>query len=90
MVYVEAMAGWLPAIGARGEPGPEEIAAGGGGLTLVDTGDVPGLAAAIDALLSDPARLRAEGERARANVAASFSWDGCGTATVAAYEAALR
>ncbi|MEA2184404.1 MAG: hypothetical protein QOF69_3589, partial [Solirubrobacteraceae bacterium] len=25
VAYVEAMAGWLPAIGARGEPGPEEI-----------------------------------------------------------------
>lgn len=90
MVYVEAMAGWLPAIGARCEPGPEEIAAAGGGLTLVDAGDVPGLAAAIDALLSDPARLRAEGERARANVATNFSWTGCGETTVAAYEAALR
>ena len=28
VAYVEAMAGWLPAIGARGEPGPEEIALG--------------------------------------------------------------
>jgi glycosyltransferase involved in cell wall biosynthesis len=88
MVYVEAMAGWLPAIGARGEPGPEEIAAAGGGMTLVDSGDVRGLADAIDALLSDERRLHDEGERARANVAASFSWDGCGAATVAAYEAA--
>jgi teichuronic acid biosynthesis glycosyltransferase TuaC len=88
MVYVEAMAGWLPAIGARGEPGPEEIAAAGGGMTLVDAGDVAGLADAIDALLSDERRLRDEGERARANVAASFSWEGCGAATVAAYEAA--
>jgi teichuronic acid biosynthesis glycosyltransferase TuaC len=89
MVYVEAMAGWLPAIGASGEPGPEEIAAAGGGMTLVGTGDVPGLAAAIDGLLSDPARQRAEGARARANVEANFSWSGCGAATVGAYEAAL-
>jgi len=89
MVYVEAMAGWLPAIGARGEPGPEEIAAAGGGMTLVETGDATGIAAAIDALLSDPARQHDEGERARANVEANFSWSGCGAATVAAYEEAL-
>ncbi len=88
MVYVEAMAGWLPAIGARGEPGPEEIAAAGGGMTLVDAGDARQIAAAIDALLSDERALRDEAERARATVEASFSWRQCGAATLAAYEAA--
>jgi glycosyltransferase involved in cell wall biosynthesis len=89
MVYVEAMAGWLPAIGARGEPGPEEIAAAGGGMTLVDAGDVVALAAAIDELLSDDAVLRERGEQARATVQEHFSWERCGAATVAAYEAAV-
>jgi teichuronic acid biosynthesis glycosyltransferase TuaC len=89
MVYVEAMAGWLPAIGVRGEPGPEEIATAGGGLTLVDAGDITALAGAIDALLGDEGGLRAEGERARATVERAFSWAGCGAATVAAYEAAV-
>jgi teichuronic acid biosynthesis glycosyltransferase TuaC len=89
MVYVEAMAGWLPAIGARGEPGPEEIAAAGPGLTLVGAGDVPELADAIDTLLCDDDHRRAQGERARATVEAAFSWPRCGEATVAAYEAAL-
>jgi teichuronic acid biosynthesis glycosyltransferase TuaC len=89
MVYVEAMAGWLPAIGARGEPGPEEIAAAGGGLTLVRAGDVAGLAGAIDALLRDGRALQVEGERARATVERAFSWSRCGAATLAAYEAAL-
>jgi teichuronic acid biosynthesis glycosyltransferase TuaC len=89
VAYVEAMAGWLPAIGARDEPGPQEIAAAGGGMTLVAAGDVPAIAAAIDGLLSDPERLRAEGERARATVERAFSWAACGTETVAAYEAAL-
>ena len=50
VAYVEAMAGWLPAIGARGEPGPEEIAGAGGGLELVAPGDVAALADAIGAL----------------------------------------
>ena len=89
VAYIEAMAGWRPAIGARGEPGPEEIAAAGGGMTLVPAGDVAALAGAIDDLLRDERRLRAQGERARATVEESFSWSHCGAATVAAYEAAL-
>jgi teichuronic acid biosynthesis glycosyltransferase TuaC len=89
VAYVEAMAGWLPAIGARGEPGPEEIAAAGGGMTLVGAGDVPALADAIDGLLADGDRLRDEGARARATVEQAFSWSACGAATVAAYETAL-
>ena len=90
VAYVEAMAGWMPVIAARGEPGPAEIASVGGGIALVAPGDVRGLAAQIDRLVGDAALLRAEGERARATVEAAFSWDGCGAATVAAYEDARR
>jgi len=35
VAYIEAMAGGVPAIGCRGEDGPEEIAAAGGGIALV-------------------------------------------------------
>ena len=90
VAYVEAMAGWLPAIAAAGEPGPEEIRSAGGGLSLVAPEDVAALAARIDALLGDEQALRAEGERARATVQRAFSWEACGAATVAAYEEALR
>lgn len=90
VAYVEAMAGWLPAIAAQGEPGPQEIRAQGGGLVLVPPGDPAALAAAIDDLLGDPQRLEAAGEQARATVERAFSWAGCGAATLAAYEAALR
>ena len=91
VAYVEAMAGWLPAIGAEGEPGPAEIAAAGGGMTLVPAGDIAALAAQIDRLTSDGgAAGQAAGERARATVEAAFSWACCGAATVAAYEEALR
>ncbi len=89
VAYVEAMAGWLPAIGAQGEPGPEEIRAAGGGLSTVPAGDHRALAAAIDHLLRDPRALREAGERARATAERAFSWTACGAATVAAYEAAL-
>lgn len=90
VAYVEAMAGWVPAIGARGEPGPEEIAAAGGGIWLVAPGDAAALATRIDALLRDNRLLRAAGDAARATAAGAFSWARCGAATVAAYEEALR
>jgi glycosyltransferase involved in cell wall biosynthesis len=90
VAYVEAMAGWVPAIGARGEPGPAEIASAGGGIWLVEPGNADALAERIDALLRDNRILRAAGGAARATAASAFSWKRCGEATVAAYEEALR
>ncbi len=90
VAYVEAMAAGLPAIGTRGEPGPQEIASAGGGLLLVPPGDVEALAAQIDALLSEDGYLQELGQRARATVQEAFTWEACGRATVAAYEDALR
>jgi glycosyltransferase involved in cell wall biosynthesis len=90
VAYIEAMAGGVPAIGCRGEPGPEEIAAAGDGMVLVPPGDIERLSQRIDELLSDPHRLREAGQRARATVAAHFTWERCGRQTLAAYEHALR
>ena len=39
VAFVEAMAAGLPAIGSRGEGGPEDIAAAGPGMILVEPGD---------------------------------------------------
>ena len=89
VAYIEAMAGGVPAIGCRGEPGPEEIAAAGDGFVLVPPGDIERLTQRIDELLSDPQRLREAGIRARETVAANFSWERCGEQTLAAYEHAL-
>jgi teichuronic acid biosynthesis glycosyltransferase TuaC len=90
VAYIEAMAGGVPAIGCRGEPGPEEIAAAGDGFVLVPPGDIERLTQRIDELLSDPQRLREASIRARETVAANFSWRRCGEQTVAAYEHALE
>ena len=90
VAYVEAMAGGVPAIGTRGEPGPEEILAEGGGLRLVPPADVPALAKEIAGLLDDEPARRELGRAARATVEAAFTWEQCGRATVAAYEDALR
>ncbi|MGO9759704.1 MAG: glycosyltransferase family 4 protein [Solirubrobacteraceae bacterium] len=89
VAYVEAMAAGVPAIGCRGEPGPEEIAAAGDGFLLVPPGDIERLTQRIDELLSDPHRLREAGQRARATVAANFTWERCGEQTLAAYEHVL-
>lgn len=89
VAYIEAMAGAVPAIGCRGEDGPEEIAAAGGGIELVPAGDVEALAARIDALLSTPAALDQMGRDARATVEAAFTWERCGENTMSAYRAAL-
>jgi teichuronic acid biosynthesis glycosyltransferase TuaC len=89
VAYVEAMAAGVPAIGCRGEPGPEEIAAAGDGFLLVPPGDIERLTQRIDELLSDPHRLREAGQRARATVAANFTWERCGQQTLAAYEHVL-
>jgi glycosyltransferase involved in cell wall biosynthesis len=90
VAYVEAMAAGVPAVGAQGEAGPEEIAASGGGMVLVPPGDIEALAGRIDALLSDAAYRRDLCHEARATVERSFTWERCGAETVAAYEEALR
>ena len=89
VAYIEAMAGWVPAIGCRGEDGPEEIAAAGGGIELVPARDVRALADRIDTLLSDRPALVALGGVARDTVEREFTWDRCGAQTVAAYEHVL-
>jgi teichuronic acid biosynthesis glycosyltransferase TuaC len=88
VAYVEAMAAGVPAIGARGEPGPEDIAELGHGLRLVPPADPEALAAEIDMLL-DGDWGRRIGAAAQATVTAHFTWEACGRATVQAYADAL-
>jgi glycosyltransferase involved in cell wall biosynthesis len=90
VAYIEAMAAGIPAIGCRGEPGPEEIAAAGDGLVLVPPGDIERLTQRIDELLCDSQRLREAAQRARATVAENFSWERCGEETLAAYRQLVR
>jgi len=53
VAFVEAMAAGLPAIGSRGEGGPEDIAAAGPGMILVEPDDPGGLASVLDRLTLD-------------------------------------
>ncbi len=87
VAYVEAMAAGLPAIGARGEGGPEDIAAAGEGMLLVPPDDHRALASTLAELFE---RGTAElGAAARETVLGNFTWEHCGRATLAAYERAL-
>jgi len=87
VAFIEAMAAGLPAIGARGEGGPEEIAAAGEGMLLVPPDDHRALARMLGQLFErGPREL---GEAARETVRRNFTWERCGSATVAAYELAL-
>jgi glycosyltransferase involved in cell wall biosynthesis len=81
VAYVEALASGVPAIGTRGEGGPEEIAALGGGMLLVPPEDPRALAAAIRRALADPGLPDA----ARRTAVEHFSWEHCGRETVQAY-----
>jgi glycosyltransferase involved in cell wall biosynthesis len=89
VAFVEAMAAGLPAIGSRGEGGPEDIAAAGEGMVLVAPDDPGALAQVIDRLSSDHVELRRLGAAARQTVAANFTWARCGAETVAAYRTLL-
>ena len=88
VAYIEAMAAGRPAIGSRGEPGPEHLAARTIGMRLVSPGEPESLATEIVELLEPRwgARVR---RSARQTVAEQFTWEACGQATVAAYEEAL-
>jgi glycosyltransferase involved in cell wall biosynthesis len=85
VAYIEALAHGVPAIGCEGESGPEEIAELSGAMLLVPRRDPTALAGAIERAISDAA-LPAE---ARAAAAEHFTWERCGRATLAAYEAAV-
>jgi teichuronic acid biosynthesis glycosyltransferase TuaC len=90
VAYIEAMAAGVPAIGCRGEDGPEEIARAGAGIELVDPRDPEALAELIDGLLGDRARLEGLGGQARETVQRAFTWARCGEDTVAAYRDVLQ
>jgi glycosyltransferase involved in cell wall biosynthesis len=69
----EYMAAGLPVVTANIGPLSQVIRDGQEGLLYAE-GDIAGLAGAIMRLLDDPAAARAMGARARARVAAHYSW----------------
>jgi glycosyltransferase involved in cell wall biosynthesis len=86
VAYIEALARGVPAVGCKGESGPEEIAElVPRAMLLVPPRDPAAVAEAVQRALADhtlPAK-------ARSGAAANFTWERCGKQTVAAYEEAL-
>lgn len=68
---LEALASGVPVVEPRAGAFPEILEATGGGI-LVEPGDVPALAAAIERLLANPAEARALAERGRLAVTKKF------------------
>ena len=86
LMLAEAMAAGLPIVATRVGAIPE--VAGERAAVLVPPRDIGALAAAVTALLADPARLRAMGEAGRAQ-AARFSWEQSGERLDALYAGLL-
>ena len=73
LVYLEAAWQGCAALAGREGGAAEAVADGQTGM-LCDGADPAAVAAALDALLADPARLKAMGEAAAARVRAGFLW----------------
>jgi glycosyltransferase involved in cell wall biosynthesis len=84
----EALACERPVI-ASDFGGFREVVRDGETGVLIPPRDPAALAAAIDALLADPARRRCYGAAGRRDVAARFSWDAVVARVLAAYADAL-
>ncbi|AHF10907.1 glycosyltransferase family 4 protein [Dehalobacter restrictus] len=85
VVYIEAMAQGLPAIGVRGEGIEDALIHGQNGL-LVAPRNVEDLSGALDALLRDPAYCRRLGEAGRQTVLDQFTWSNNAAQTARVYQ----
>jgi glycosyltransferase involved in cell wall biosynthesis len=88
LYVIEAMAAGLPVVQPRTASFPELVAATGGGI-LCEPGSAAALAEALELLLSDPARARALGEKARDAVRQSFTVHAMTRNLLGVYEAVL-
>ncbi len=84
IVNLEAMACGTAVVAAGVGGIPEVVADGETGL-LVPAGDPAALAAALNALLTDPARAATLGAAGRKRAIAEFGWDAIAAQTVALY-----
>jgi starch synthase len=84
IVNLEAMACGTAVVGSRVGGIPEVVADGETGL-LVPPDDPAALAAALNALVSEPGRAAAMGRAGRKRAAAEFGWDAIAAQTAALY-----
>jgi glycosyltransferase involved in cell wall biosynthesis len=89
IVLLEAMLAGLPVVATRASAIPEIIVDGETGV-LVEPGDAPAVAKALDELLADPDRRRTLGEAGRRRALAEFSVARMTERAMAVYEGAVR
>jgi len=89
IVLLEAMACAKPVI-ATNLPGVRTVALHDENGLVVPSGDANALAAALNALLGDPARRRRMGENGRAQVEAKYAWARIGAALADVYREVAR
>jgi phosphatidylinositol alpha-1,6-mannosyltransferase len=87
IVYLEAAASGIPAIGTKGSGAVDAIVDGETGLLVEPT--VESVAAALERLLSDPALARRLGEAGRLRARAS-SWEANARSVLDLYDSVLR
>ena len=88
-MLLEAMLAGLPVVATRVSAVPEVVADGETGV-LVEPGDADGVAAALEALLTDRVRAQALGEAGRRRAQEEFSVARMAERTQAVYDEALR
>jgi glycosyltransferase involved in cell wall biosynthesis len=88
LAVAEAMAAGRPVVAARGGALLELVADGETGL-LVEPRDAPGMRAAVERLLGDPALRERLGAEARRRARERFGWDAVVERTLAVYERSL-
>ena len=90
LVQLEAMASGLPVVNARIPSGVPSVSLDGLTGVTVPPGDSPALAAAINALLDDPARRRTLGAAGQRRVAEMYTLDGMTERTLELYRRVLE
>lgn len=78
IAYLEASANRLPVVATTVGAIPDIVHHNKSGL-LIEPGDTPGLVAALDCLLSDPARCKRYGDYGYEHVSRNFTWTAVGT-----------
>ena len=85
LTLLEAASYGLPIVASNIPPHAEVLETEGPGQRLFQSGDVLGLAAALDRILEVPARERAGAETLRQRVVGSYRWDDVTSATEQLY-----
>lgn len=90
VVYIEALSLGKPAVGCKGEGGPEDLKTMGDCIELVNARDVDDLTRALIDLCQSPAKRQAMGKIGQEIVAKYYNWEKNAAQMAQIYEHAIR